>query len=132
MNRDLFNILDPAESLRPAVYTTATSGQAVDLRGADSAMVVVTVGATTGAEDFSIVLQESDADDSGFEAVATANIIGSQPAALAANNVYAFGYRGSKRYVLVRVVDGDGTNAAVGGVVIRGHLARSPADYTTS
>jgi len=95
-------------------------------------MVVVSVGATVGAEDYSIELQESDASGSGFTAVAAGDLIGTEPTALEADTVYSFGYRGSKRYILVRIVAGAGTSAATCGVVITGELAQSPSGFSVA
>lgn len=131
--RDLNSCIDAVESLRPAVHTADTNGESVDLRGADSAAIVVTVGAITGtADDASIILEESDASGSGFAAVADADILGSEPTALDPNTAHQFGYIGTKRYIRVVFDLGTETNVAASGMVIRGHLHREPEGYNVA
>jgi hypothetical protein len=133
MNRDLTSCIDAAESLRPAVHDADVDGQTVDLLGADSAAIVVTVGAITGtADDSAIVLEESDASGSGFTAVADADILGSEPTALEPNTAYQFGYIGNKRYIRVTFAIGGETDVTASGMVLRGHLSQEPAGYSTA
>lgn len=133
MNRDLTSCIDAAESLRPAVYTADADGQTVDLLGADSAAIVVTVGAITGtADDAEIILEESDAAGSGFAAVADVDILGAEPTALEPTTAYQFGYIGNKRYIRVTFALGGETNVAASGMVLRGHLSQEPAGYSTA
>jgi len=125
MYRDLTNTLNVNESIRPAVMTVATDGQGVDLRGADSAIIAVTVGAIVGAAgDASITLEES-ADGTTYTDVATADILGTEPTALAANTAYQFGYRGDARYVRATFDPGAETSVAAAAVITRGHLHRT-------
>lgn len=124
--RDLSNNVIEAESIRPQVATGAVNGEEVDLRGADSATVVVSIGAITGAAgDATVTLEESDTSGSGYTAVAAADIIGST-ATLAANTSYKFGYSGSSRYVRAVFALGGETNVAVSAMVIKGHLSNAP------
>jgi len=131
MYRDINANLDANESIRPAVMTADTDGQGVDLRGADSAIVVVTVGAITGAAgDATVTLEESD-DNSTFTDVADADILGTEPT-LAANTAYQFGYRGTSRYVRATFTVGGETNVAASAMVVRGNLARATTEAPRS
>lgn len=133
MNRDLNSCIDAVESLRPAVHTGDVDGESVDLRGADSAAIVVTVGAITGTnDDSSIILEESDESAANFTAVADADLLGSEPTALEPNTAYQFGYIGTKRYIRVVFDLGTETNVAASGMVIRGHLSREPEGYSVA
>ena len=127
-SRDLIHNVKAAESLRPAARTATVNGQGVDLAGFDSAMFVVAAGAWTDGSH-AITAQESD-DNSSYSAVAAADLIGSQPTISAAgggNQVYQWGYRGTKRFVrLVSTVSGTTTGAVYGGVVIAGHPRKLP------
>lgn len=132
-NRDLTNRLKVTESLRPAVHAATAAGLTVDLQGADSAMVAVTVGAIVGtADDAAITFVHSDAAAADFVAVPAADIIGTVPTALEPNEFHQFGYRGSKRYLRVGIDEGGETSVAVSAVVITGHLSREPAGYSVA
>lgn len=132
MYRDINSTLDVNESIRPQVATAEVDGQSVDLRGAQSALVAVSIGAITGAAgNAAVTLEESD-DNSTFTDVANADILGSEPIALAANTAYQFGYRGSSRYVRANFAIGGETNVAVAVSIIRGNLDASPAEAPRS
>jgi hypothetical protein len=127
MYRDLSSLLDAEESIRPQVATDAVDGETVDLRGADSAMIAVTVGAITGTGgDGTVTLEESD-DGTAWSDVADADIIGTEPT-LAANSAYQFGYKGEARYVRAVLDIGTETNIAVSAMVVRGNLHKAPSE----
>ena len=128
-NRDLKNCIEEAESVRPAVHSANNNGEEVDVRGADSVTFVASIGAISGAAgDGSIEIQESDTSGSGFTAVAAADLLGTEPTALAANTTYRIGYIGNKRY-LRAVLDIGGETSIAGAVVcIKGHLSQAPED----
>ena len=126
--RDIHSHLGPAQSLAPAAYTSDTDGSGVDLRGFDSAMVLIDVGAyTDGTHTFEV--QESD-DDSNYTAVADADLQGTEPVvdgAGAATQTYKIGYTGDSRYVRVVVTaTGTSSGAVYGGSVIRSHAHQTP------
>lgn len=131
MYRDINANLDVNESIRPQVATGAVDGETVDLRGADSALVAVSIGAITGtAGDATVTLEES-ADGTTFTDVADADILGSEPT-LAANTAYQFGYIGTARYIRATFDLGGETNVAVAAAVVRGHLHRAPTEAPRS
>lgn len=132
MYRDMNSNLDVNESIRPQVATADVDGEGVDLRGADSAVVAISIGAITGAgTTSSVTLEESD-DNSSFTDVADADILGTEPATLAASTAYQFGYRGTKRYVRAVFGLGGATNVAVAATIVRGTLHRAPTEAPRS
>ena len=129
--RDFTSNADVVESVRPQVATADVEGETVDLRGSDSVLFAVTVGAIIGGSGDSVVTIEESADDSTFTDVADANILGTEPT-LAANTAYQFGYIGNKRYVRAKFGIGTETNAAVSVVGVRTNLHREPEGYSVS
>lgn len=135
MYRDLNSNLDAQESLRPAVLTANADGQSVDLRGADSATVVVSIGAITGSVNATtaLTLEESD-DNSNWSDVADADILGEEPTGtgITANTAYQFGYIGDARYIRATWTKGGETNAAVAAMIVRGHLHKAPSGQSNA
>jgi len=126
--RDSNACADVEETIRPQVATADVDGETVDLRGADSVLFAVTVGAVTGGNGDSVVTIEESEDDSTFTDVADTDILGSEPT-LAANTAYQFGYIGTARYVRGKFGIGTETNAAVSVVAVRTHLHSEPDGY---
>lgn len=125
--RDLASNIGVVASLVPAVQAATLKGSAVDLRGYDSAALVINTGAIAGAGLFDIKLQESDTTTDGdFTDVAAANLIGDLPAALAASTVYRQSYVGTKRYIRAVITQQSGTSIAAGAVVVLGHATQRP------
>lgn len=127
--RDIRSSLATAHSLSPATYTSDTDGDGVDLRGYDSAMVVVHTGSyTDGTHTFEV--QESD-DNSTFSAVSDDDLQGDEPVVDAsgdADSTFEVGYIGNKRYIRVSVTAGSTSSGAVyGASVVRGHAHQRPA-----
>lgn len=126
-NRDLVHMLDAAPGLAPAVRNATATGSAVDLRGFDSATVLVHVGTwTDGSHTPSL---EVSADGVSFGPAAAGDLQGSFAAvsgAGGANMVQAVGYAGPARYLRAKLtVAGASTGAAVGIAILRGHPARA-------
>lgn len=124
---ELKNNIAVALALAPAVYSATKSDAAViDLQGAGSATLVINTGAIAGDGDFSASLMHGDAANlSDGEAATGDALLGTLPASLEADSVYALGYRGGKRYVRVVLTKSGGTSVAAGAVLIKGHLALS-------
>lgn len=119
---DLKNNLIANQSLAPAARTSSVNGTAIDLQGAESALIVVECGALTDGTH-TPSLEESDASGSGFATVAAADRIGAL-VACTANTVQAIGYVGSKRYVRVvmTIAGAPSTGAVTSAVVLEGGL----------
>ena len=114
-------------SLAPAVVTATTSGTHADLQGYDSATLVVHSGAIAGDGLFDAKLQHSDTTTVGdFVDVPVSDLLGALPAALAANEVYKQGYKGSKRYIRAVITKTSGTSIAAGAVFALGHPYDAP------
>jgi len=125
--RDLRNNLGAAESVRPAVHADSVTGEIVDTRGFDSAMVLVQTGAIAGAGDFTPKLQHSDTTTGGdFADVESADLLGKFPAILTANGVTRVGYAGPKRYLRAVLTKNGGTSIAASASVVLGHPHQRP------
>ncbi len=125
--RDLASNIGVVASLVPAVQTATLKGSEVDLRGHDSAVLVINTGAIAGAGLFDIKLQESDTTTDGdFADVTAGNLIGDLPAALEASTVYRQSYIGTKRYIRAVITQQSGTSIVAGAVVVLGHATQRP------
>ena len=124
--RDLARNLAVLESIRPAVHSAATvTGETVDTRGFESAMVAITVGAIAGSGNVTPKLQHS-VNDSDWDDVAAADLLGEFPEELVASTTYKVGYRGGRRYLRVFGTLNSGTSVAYAAAVILGHPAQRP------
>ena len=124
--RDLASNLAVAESIRPAVHSAATvTGETVDTRGYESAMVAITAGAVAGSGNVTPKMQHS-ANGSDWDDVAAADLIGAFPTVLVANTTYKVGYRGGRRYVRAFGTLNSGTSVAYSAAFILGTPAQRP------
>jgi len=125
--RDLASNLSTTQTLAPVDYAATTKGAAVDLKGFNSAAVIINTGAITGAGAYSVALQESDTTTDGdFAAVEGKYLVGSLPATLAAASAYKQGYIGHKRYVRAVITKASGTSIVASAVVVKGDAASRP------
>lgn len=127
--RSLSRKLKVAQSLAPAVRTNGTAnGAGVDLRGFDSAVIIVSFGACTDGTH-TPSLQHS-ADNSTFTNVSAAELDGEFTAVTSSsgsNSVQKVGYLGSQRYVRVVMTTSGATSGALSAAnVIAGHPGSSP------
>lgn len=123
------------QSLSPAIRTNGTAnGVAVDRAangGMQEAVVLVCTGTVTDGSH-AITLEESDDGSTGWTAVAAAQLQGSLPTALAANDdtVYEVGVRATKRYLrVVGTTSGATTGGAFFASVILGAPRFSPVSH---
>lgn len=145
--RDLVNNISSVVSIAAAALSADTNGSGVDLKGFQSAAVLIAVGAGgitfTGSNKIEFKLEHSD-DNSTFSAVSAADvqlganadssvgsggIVRSLVAAHAAGTVAEVGYIGTKRYIRA-VADFSGTHATatpLAVTVVRGHPISAPA-----
>jgi hypothetical protein len=125
--RDLANNIGAVLALSPAVQAATIKGNAIDLLGFGSAVLVVNTGSIVGAGDFTAKLQESDTTTDGdFTDVADTDLVGALPVSLAADSSAKVGYIGNKRYIRVVVTKNSGTSIAAGAVVIKGNAQSRP------
>lgn len=122
--RDLYNNIGVTASIVPAVYTATATGTGVDVRGFQSATVVINTGAVVASGLFTPKLQESD-DNSAWSDVATTDLLGTF-ANLAASTAVRVGYKGSKRYLRPVLTYVSGTSIAAGAVIVLGHAELAP------
>lgn len=125
--RDLYSNIEAVQALAPAVQASATTGSAIDVKGANRIAIIVNTGAIASAGDFGVKLQESDTTTSGdFTDVAAAQVQSDAPATLAAASAYRLGYLGFKRYIRVALTKAGGTSIVAGATAIRSDLAERP------
>lgn len=125
--RDLFHNIAAVSALAPAVQSAATTGAAIDLKGANRAAIIVSTGAIVSSGDFGVKLQESDTTTSGdFTDVVAAQVDTDAPATLVAASAYRLGYRGWKRYIRVALTKAGGTSIAAGAVAVLSDLSERP------
>ncbi len=129
--RDVASGLAPVASIVPAVQSATATGTGVDIRGYDSAAVLINTGAIVSSGNFTPTLEESD-DDSSYSAVAAADLEGVFPSALAASSAYVVGYVGDKRYIRCVLTKNSGTSIAAGAVILKGHGHQAPEDHDYS
>lgn len=111
----------------PAVLSATNTSAAIDLKGFNSACLVINTGAIVSAGDFTAKLQESDTTTSGdFTDVAAEHMTGEFPASLAADSVVKVGYIGHKRYLRSVITKNGGTSIAAGAVLVKGHPGEAP------
>lgn len=123
--RDLASNIGVAASLVPATQSATAKGTAVDLRGYDSAALVVTTGAIVSAGLYVMSMQESDTTTDGdFTDVGAGDMVGSLPASLAASTSYKVSYVGRKRYIRAVITKTSGTSIDAGAVVVLGHATQ--------
>ena len=135
--RDISNRTVAVATQVPAVVTADANGTGVDLKGFESAMVVVNSGAEgdtlSGSVKFDFILEESD-DDSTYSAVTSSTSVteGSVDSSgifltLDANGetpqISQIGYIGGKRYIRCKI-DATGTHSngtPIGVIVVKGN-----------
>ncbi|WP_287994600.1 hypothetical protein [Acidiphilium sp.] len=124
--RDLQSNIGVVAAVAPATLTATNTSAAIDLRGFDSACVVINTGAIGGAGNFTPKLTESDTSDGTYTDVAAADLVGEFPSALAAASVYKVGYIGNKRFIQTVLTLNSGTNIAASAVVVLGNPDQAP------
>jgi hypothetical protein len=141
MKRDLHSGTSVAVAIAAATLAADNTPPAVDLRGFDSAEIILSVGVGgitfTGTNKVEFVLTHSD-DDASYSPVTTADMLGvtvasggiirslivAHPSAAA----YRYGYVGGKRYLKL-LADFSGTHATgtpIAAVVVRGNPHVAP------
>ena len=138
--RDLANNVVVAQSIAPVVGTADANGTGIDLKGFESATIVVNTGieGDTLSSSVKIDFKLEDSDDDSTYAAVTSGIIDASANAsgifltLDANGetpqVSWVGYTGGKRYVRV-VADFTGTHTngtPIAASVIKGHPIHAP------
>lgn len=126
--RDLLRNTLVSVSLAPAARISTATGDAVDLRGFDAAVVNVSFGAyTDGTHTPSL---QHSVDGISYTNVAAGDLDGvfeSVSGAAGANTIQSVGYIGSQRYVrVVMTVSSASTGALSGANVVAGYPHQAP------
>ena len=108
------------------IANTDTTTSLLDTQGFEGAGIIVNVGALTGhaaGATTALIVEESDSTDANsFTPVAPADLIGALPtldnAAADANQLYSVGYRGTKRYIRVRIDHTETTQGTITATMI--------------
>ena len=124
MRFDIHNEVLQKPAFNPATINsdTTTTGAIIDTQGFEALEFVMQAG-TISAGTFTPLIEESDAADlSGSNAVADADLLGTEAAAAlsASNTAKRVGYRGDKRYVRLSIVSASSANGVVGALAILG------------
>ncbi|WP_314411368.1 hypothetical protein [Streptomyces sp. DSM 40484] len=120
--RDAYSNITVRETLAIATRTASVNGTGVDRYASGAAyqdaMIVVHTGTITDGTH-AVDVQDSD-DNSTFGSVAAAQLQGSEPSVVAAddNKVFVVGYKGSKRYLRVAIAASGTTSGGVYGATI--------------
>lgn len=126
--RDLSDEVDTVQSLAPAPRTATANGNGVDLRGYDSAMIVVSFGTWTDGTHTPSV--QHSVDGTTYTTVSASDLLGSFTAisgSAGSNTIQRVSYIGDRRYVrTVVTVSGATTGAISSSTVLRGHPHRRP------
>ena len=127
--RDLKNSIAVRQSIAPAVYDASVEGVTVDRAGFESVTFEIHAGAwTDGSHVFGA--EHSD-DDVTWDAVASADLLGTFPSVTSADDdegSHLVGYIGNRRYVrgITTVTGSPATGALYGADVILGHAHSRP------
>jgi hypothetical protein len=127
--RDTNACADVEESIRPQVATGNVTGQSINLRGSDSVLFAVSIGAISGTSGDATVKIQDSPDNSTWTNAASSVILGAEPT-LSANTAYQFGYIGSRQYVRAIFAKGGETSVAVSVVGVREYLHQEPKGFT--
>ncbi len=140
--RDIHSTITLAGALGAAVLAADATSGAIDLRGHDSAELILAIGAggivfdAVNKIEFKLTHSEDDVtydavsieDVIGLASVGAGGIVKSLTAAHAAAAVYRFGYKGRRRYLKVQA-DFSGAHAAgtpIAALVLKGHGQTQP------
>lgn len=109
--RSIYEHLQHSVVLVPQTLTATTLTSAVDLKDVDSAGFLVVTGAMAfdTSNYLTLNIQESDSSGSGFADAAAADLYSSNNVVLDeagdASKSHFLGYRGSKRYIKLNIVE---------------------------
>jgi len=124
--RGIKSRLTITQSIAPIVAGATQTGAGIDLRNADSAMIIFLIGAIAGAGAMTVKLQDSD-DNSTFGDVAAAGLDGTVVTPAVAQTVQRIGYVGTKRYIRAIGTLDSGTSVAIAATAVLGHLHIEPS-----
>lgn len=122
-----------APAVNTDLGTTPLVGTVIDGLGFDSLTYCLITGTLSDANAaYTVLLEESDSDSTGFTAVADADLIGTEPAAgfnyADDGETRKIGYVGGKRYTRLTITPAgaDSGNSPIAALAILGHPLSSP------
>lgn len=132
--RDLADNIAVRRSISPVVVAnnTAAVGQVIDGLGFESVTYLIAAGTLADSDaTFAVLLEHSDDDDTGFDAVPDSGLIGTEAAAGFDfdddDAVRKLGYIGGKRYTRLTITpSGNSGNAPIAAVAVLGHPHLAP------
>ena len=129
--KDLHSNIKTAIAITPAAYKEATDPTpvVVDRAGYESVVLVAVTGTVTDAQ--TLVVEHSDDNSTGFEAITQADVNGTLADFLAVaaaedDTTRKLGYIGGKRYLRVTCDAAGATGAIFGVVALLGHPVNGP------
>lgn len=131
-SRDLVNNIKITQAIGPQAILAGNgtlTGATLDTQGFESAVVAVFSGVITDGTGTPTVFEGDAANMSDEAAVAAADLIGAFTAFAAAddNATKKVGYRGSKRYIRVKLVGaGQTTGGFYGAAYVQGNARNAP------
>lgn len=132
--QDLFNNIHPAQCISPVVVTdnTASVGTVTDRQGYDSLTYVIASGTLADADaTFTTLVEHCDTSGGSYEAVADAELLGTEANASFAfsddDKCFKVGYRGTKRYVRMTLTPAaNAGDAPIAAIALLGHPNVAP------
>lgn len=129
-SKDLHNSIKVTPAINPAAAITGnatTTSSTIDTQGFESLEFVLQSGTITDGS-FAVTLYEGDAANMSDEAVASDTLGAAVNFAATDDNVVKkVGYRGSKRYVRLKLVQTGATSGGfVSAVAVQGHARNAP------
>lgn len=128
--KDMHNNIKIVHAITPQALGTSAGKTSVtiDRQGYESVEFAFSAGLTASAADLvTPTVLESDTSNASFTSVADADLLGSETAlTLDAAKSGQIGYRGSKRYVRIKLVGTGHTSGVVSSVAILGNPALAP------
>lgn len=113
---------------------TTTNGVILDLKGYEEVTFYIAAGTITAGTITPVLEEGAESDLSDASNVADKDLIGTEALATFAatddDKVKALGYKGSKRYVRLKLTTADSANLLVGAVAVLGKPRHGPVSYS--
>lgn len=132
--RDLYDNIGVRRVISPVVVSNSTAavGQVIDGLAFESVTYLIATGTLADTDaTFAVLLEHSDDDNTGFDAVPNAGLIGTVSAASFDfdddDAVRKLGYIGGKRYTRLTITpSGNSGNAPIAAIAVLGHPHLAP------
>lgn len=121
MRKGLYHNLKAVPAINSASQSAAADGIEIDRKGSQGLMFIINTGAISGAGDFGVKVQESDASGGVFTDADADDVISGVPSTLGATAAYQVEYIGKKRFVRLALTKAGGTSIQAGAIALIGH-----------